>query len=128
MKSILYVGATLMIGASIYGFIDYKKTNHRKEFKGMYETSKTGEITNLSSTTKKKVELDESAIDKISVHPVTEVDNSVPAVKKTTLKEPTPVTKSKNVKKRKLNYKSFSRAPLKEEVPPAKVKTLSNEQ
>ena len=127
MKSILYVGATLMIGASIYGFIDYKKTNHRKEFKGMYETSKTGEITEPSPT-KKKVELDESATDKISVEPVTEGDYSVPAVKKTTLKEPTPKTKSKNVKKRKLNYKSFSRAPLKEEVPPAKVKTLSNEQ
>ena len=32
MKSILYVGATLMIGASIYGFVDYKKTSRNNEF------------------------------------------------------------------------------------------------
>ena len=36
MKSILYVGATLMIGASIYGFVDYNKTRNKKEFKNMY--------------------------------------------------------------------------------------------
>lgn len=36
MKSILYVGATLMIGASIYGFVDYKNTSHKKEFTDMY--------------------------------------------------------------------------------------------
>jgi hypothetical protein len=36
MKSILYVGAALMIGASIYGFADYKKTSEKKEFKTMY--------------------------------------------------------------------------------------------
>ena len=37
MKSILYVGATLMIGASIYGFIDYQKTSRKKEFTNMYK-------------------------------------------------------------------------------------------
>ena len=31
MKSILYAGAALMIGASIYGFVDYKKNSHKKE-------------------------------------------------------------------------------------------------
>ena len=36
MKSMLYVGATLMIGASIYGFVDYKQTHNKKEFKEMY--------------------------------------------------------------------------------------------
>ena len=36
MTSILYVGATLMIGASIYGFVDYNKTRDKKEFKDMY--------------------------------------------------------------------------------------------
>jgi hypothetical protein len=25
-----------MIGASIYGFVDYKQTSNEKEFKGMY--------------------------------------------------------------------------------------------
>ncbi len=37
MKSILYVGATLMIGASIYGFVDYEKTKNKKEFTNMYK-------------------------------------------------------------------------------------------
>jgi hypothetical protein len=36
MKSILYAGATLMIGACIYGFVDYSKTRNKKEFKNMY--------------------------------------------------------------------------------------------
>jgi autonomous glycyl radical cofactor GrcA len=40
MKSILYVGATLMIGASIYGFVDYKQTRGKKEFKEMYAEEK----------------------------------------------------------------------------------------
>ena len=40
MKSILYVGATLMIGASIYGFVDYKQTKGKKEFKEMYAEEK----------------------------------------------------------------------------------------
>ncbi len=40
MKSVLYVGATLMIGASIYGFVDYKHTQNKKEFKEMYTVAK----------------------------------------------------------------------------------------
>jgi hypothetical protein len=43
MKSMLYVGATLMIGASIYGFVDYKQTHNKKEFKEMYAEKKTVE-------------------------------------------------------------------------------------
>ncbi len=41
MKSILYVGATLMIGASIYGFVDYQKTSRNKAFTNMYGEKKT---------------------------------------------------------------------------------------
>jgi hypothetical protein len=37
MKTILYTGAFLMIGASIYGFIDYKKAENNQQFKTMYE-------------------------------------------------------------------------------------------
>ena len=37
MKAILYIGATLMAGASIYGFIDYKKSSHDKNFRNLYE-------------------------------------------------------------------------------------------
>jgi hypothetical protein len=38
----LYVGATLMIGASIYGFVDYRKNSQKKEFTDLYtEVKKT---------------------------------------------------------------------------------------
>lgn len=36
MKSILYVGAALMVSASIYGFIDYKKTSRNGDLDRMY--------------------------------------------------------------------------------------------
>ena len=43
MKSILYVGATLLIGASIYGFVDYEKTKNKKEFTDMYKEAEVTE-------------------------------------------------------------------------------------
>ncbi|MGZ8508845.1 MAG: hypothetical protein ACXWWA_00660, partial [Chitinophagaceae bacterium] len=42
MKPILYVGAALMISASIYGFVDYK-ANRNKEFKNMYAGEKVSQ-------------------------------------------------------------------------------------
>ena len=30
MKPLLYIGAALMMGAGIYGFVDYKKKNQKK--------------------------------------------------------------------------------------------------
>ncbi len=55
MKSILYVGATLMIGASIYGFVDYKKTSHNKEFTTMYEEKEVAEPTEVIVSEKNEV-------------------------------------------------------------------------
>ncbi len=40
MKKMLYAGAALMIGASVYGFVDYKRTSQKKEFKSMYVEEK----------------------------------------------------------------------------------------
>ena len=37
MKSILYAGAALMIGASVYGFVDYRQNSRNTEFKNLYE-------------------------------------------------------------------------------------------
>ncbi len=54
MKSILYVGATLMIGASIYGFVDYKQTSQKKEFTNMYVEEKTKEPVVVASEEKKE--------------------------------------------------------------------------
>lgn len=39
MKSILYIGAFLMIGAGIYGFVDYKQTSKKTEFSKMYDSN-----------------------------------------------------------------------------------------
>jgi hypothetical protein len=102
MKSILYVAATLMIGASIYGFVDYSKTSRHKEFKTMYdepevqtpvvpEEKKSSDVTTPETISKKEqagITTEEQA--------------------------PQPVKKIK--KKRTINYESFSRAPLREKV------------
>ena len=47
-----------MIGASIYGFVDYKKTSRNKEFANMYEEQKKDEpaITVIQKTTEPVVE------------------------------------------------------------------------
>ena len=55
MKTILYVGATLMIGASIYGFVDYKKTSRSKEFKKMYDSKEITESVITNDKTKEVV-------------------------------------------------------------------------
>lgn len=123
MKSILYVGATLMIGASIYGFVDYKQTQNKKEFKAMYVDKKTEPV---ASITDKKIP-----------DPAEKID--VTGTMKTG-KTPVDVTPSKEIKKavkkkKKLNHKIFSRAPLREEQeiivvesPTAEVKKTENKE
>jgi hypothetical protein len=36
MKALLLIGASLMAGAGIYGYADYKKANLKKEFQSLY--------------------------------------------------------------------------------------------
>ena len=50
MKSMLYVGATLMIGASIYRFVDYKQTSQKKEFTNMYDHKITAPVVEEEKT------------------------------------------------------------------------------
>ena len=45
MKAILYTGAALMIGASVYGFVDYRQTQHKKEFINLYKATGSSEET-----------------------------------------------------------------------------------
>lgn len=116
MKSILYVGATLMIGASIYGFVDYKKTSKEKEFNSLYNETKTPA----------------PVVDDDAIIPAVVIENPVEEKKQAELKdEPAainavtvqekekkavstkPVVK-KAKKKKKLDHRIFSRAPLKE--------------
>ncbi|HEX7902277.1 MAG TPA: hypothetical protein VF487_00260 [Chitinophagaceae bacterium] len=110
MKSILYVGITLMLGASIYGFVDYNQTNHRKEFKEMYEPAKM----EAPVVEEKKLPVtDERAgimeSKKISAEIETKKGESVAV--SVSSKEKQPVKKTK---KKKLDYREFSRAPLRE--------------
>jgi len=107
MKSILYVGATLMIGASIYGFVDYNKTRNKKEFKSMYAEK---ELTKAAVEEKLPVAVTE----KIAAPVVDKKE----ATGKTAVNNPTadkkPVAKIKKQKKRKFNTRLFSRGALDE--------------
>jgi len=140
MKSILYVGATLMIGASIYGFVDYKKTKQEKEFTSMYEGEKKKEpvIMAENKTTEPVVKKDMPVTEKkvvskkqdtgkedeirpikpigedemVSTKETKEIDN--PGI---SINVPSDNNIEKKVvkKKRKLSTKLFSRAPIRED-------------
>jgi hypothetical protein len=107
MKKFLLFGAVLMVGASIYGFVDYSKTKQTKEFSKMYDEPV---IKNAEEITTK----DEPVISKEEI-----VAEKKEAVKNSNVSKPAFVkkpVKRKIQKPRKVNYKSFSRAPLREEV------------
>lgn len=127
-----------MIGASIYGFVDYKQTSKKKEFKSMYVEEKhetPAIVTSMeiekpevkkeilkqtkSSVTKKTVMKKEEVIPGIKPIPadqklkVTNKDlSSFDEVKFDPSKETPDV---KNKKRKKINIELFSRAPLRED-------------
>lgn len=129
MKSILYAGATLMIGASIYGFVDYKQTSQQKEFTSMYEEKKT-KPSNVIEVTK----VTEPAVKPaVSKEVVTKKNRTVNKKKIVVEQKPTAfievapepaeeIVVVKKAKKKKLDHRIFSRAPLreyeKEDLPP----------
>jgi uncharacterized protein HemX len=101
MKSVLYVGATLMIGASIYGFVDYKKTQHKEGFKTMYTEVKepvTEPIAEKVVTENKLIATNNTSEAKT----VAEKKKTVPAKK----------IQKKIKKKRKISTRLFSRGGL----------------
>lgn len=137
----LYVGASLMIGASIYGFVDYKQTHNKKAFTDMYREVKTEaviseepvvvidgkkEITAVTSnvTTAKKNKAKKTAAADVEpvIKPISEDEmidrketKSIAESKVEVKTSPVP-TEKKIKKKKKLNHKIFSRAPLREEM------------
>lgn len=141
MKTMLYVGATLMIGASIYGFVDYKQTHNKKEFKEMYAEEKKATpvvieskepekpIVPAEKTTvvqvkkepaRKKTEIKEEIIQPIE--PINEADKMVTKDNIITNDKPLAIEPSKEntitqtvKKKRKIRREIFSRAPLRDE-------------
>ena len=141
MKSILYVGATLMIGASIYGFVDYKNTSRKKEFRSMYENQEkilpapleekkvndiipAKEVSEKADVKKSEVKTTnikkETEVPVISksrdfITPVDPIEAKTDATVKTDeLKETKSIKKMKANKSKKLNYKLFSRGSLEE--------------
>jgi hypothetical protein len=105
MKSILYVGATLMVGASIYGFVNYEQTSKKKEFTNMYKETET-EI----PETKKKTATLENDVSKMTSK--TEVGNKATAELNEQHVTETKKTSKKN--RRHFDTKLFSRGALDE--------------
>jgi hypothetical protein len=103
MKSIFYIGATLMIGAGIYGFVDYKKATHNREFNSLYEEKETAASKEFSKEA--PVLIKENLVMKTaSSATVLPKKEEIKPVART-------ATKRSNLKKKKkLDYKSFSRA------------------
>ncbi|MEK7225038.1 MAG: hypothetical protein AAB221_05080 [Bacteroidota bacterium] len=136
MKSIFYVGATLMIGASIYGFVDYQKTSRKKEFSNMYKEpvttdpekmvvekkvttaeNKTVLVTEKKANVKKNIVAKEESIagirpiaadEKLDAGTIANIEKA--GVTVTPSREAAKVVK----KKRKLNTKLFSRGAMDE--------------
>ena len=157
MKSILFAGAALMLGASIYGFVDYKQTHKKKEFREMYSEKKvTDPVISVTPdepapatdriadtkikpvAAKKKAASNETTVDPI--RPVAEEDKMTVKKKDLTNETVVPVELSEESsaikaikKKRKVRKEFFSRAPLRDDeevlIDPAKKekKTASKE-
>lgn len=139
MKSFLYAGAALMIGASIYGFVDYKQTHKKKEFREMYAEKKTGTPVTVALKDKSETPSDpvrsgktipaearkSATVKEKTVAPVQPIskEDKMTAEKKEFGKEPgvtaVPSEESSALKtvkkKRKIRKEFFSRAPLRDE-------------
>jgi hypothetical protein len=139
-----------MIGASIYGFVDYKKTSRNKEFTNMYEEKNvtepvavvTGnktepavkkEAANIQAVAKENKTLTKkTAVVKeemnTSIKPIAEEEKMVTSeakeIEKVSVNVPVSKTSSIEKKKRRLSTKLFSRGALDERYiePKAKVK------
>jgi hypothetical protein len=102
MKPLLLIGAALMAGAGIYGFVDYKKTNLRKEFQTLY---KEGPTKDVQVSTPAPPEVDPVPTDV----PVYVVKNG-----KVVPEKPAVTEKKLSKKPKKLRKEQFSRAAMEE--------------
>ena len=126
MKSILYIGAVLMTGACIYGFVDYRKTSNRKEFKSLYRTETASTKTALSPEQVRDVIAIEKVNEKTKIAEPATVNSDVDKTERA--KEISPVKTvngtRKFSKRKKLNYKLYSRAALEKFEPPVIVEDV----
>jgi hypothetical protein len=138
MKAFLITGIVLMTGASIYGFIDYKNSSRNKELTRLYRTEEpsavavakqptveikkdavkeTPEMKGGDKVVKKKTsEPVESSVKKTEGRTAGKMTiNPVESVKTETVGNTVVIAKPSSIKKKKkLNYKLFSRAALDE--------------
>lgn len=107
MKLILLIGGALMAGAGIYGFVDYKKASHRKEFQSLY----------IEKKEEPKQVVQEPVIEQITPVP-TDVPVYVVKNGKVVADKKPATTNKKNVKKKrkKVRFQEFSRAAIEEEI------------
>lgn len=140
MKSVLYAGAALMIGASIYGVVDMSNKSRKKEFTNLYkeETVKApvtdaGKNTGQSNASGDKTlsqATEKKTADKAQAGKGTASTKSAPATKQeknSTVNNGDNVFVGENLdpsndvdrkllkKRKKLSAKLFSRAPIREE-------------
>lgn len=106
MKKFLLVGTVLMVGVSIYGFVDYSKTKQSKEFSKMYDEPVVKNAEDITTKNEPVISKEEIVVEKKEA--VKNSNVSKPAF----VKKP---VKRKIQKPRKVNYKSFSRGSLREE-------------
>jgi hypothetical protein len=133
MKSILYAGAVLMAGACIYGFTDYRKTSTKNEFREMYTEEKQvvpasgelpketieaslAEVSKPQTVARKKsirpaeesgTDITLTAPERMDGTEMAEIGNS-----EVTVEPPKKISFKK--KKKRLDSKMFSRAPIRE--------------
>jgi len=107
-----------MIGAGIYGFADYKKTNLDKKFTNMYQDQ---EVTKTLETGKKDISDSENVLEKKQpaaekILPSPDKNEKI-TNSKMPRKEKATVSKIRKSTKRKvMSTKIFSRAPIREEI------------
>lgn len=133
MKSILYVGAALMVGASIYGFIDYKKTSRNGNLDRMYQSEEISQPVVIEEKTTQTVEpaptvaakqpefaiIPEKVVPakkkaikskRVAIDAVEKLETKPAVVSTSRLRENASIAPFKKVKRKKLDRELFSRA------------------
>lgn len=105
MKTMMYIGAALMVGASIYGYANYEKARKKKEFSEMYK--EPAPVARMVSQPEAPVVEEKADVSKTSKTAATKVD--LPVKKSTAAKT---TTERKIAKKRKIRREFFSRGGL----------------
>src|SRR4026207_813475 len=88
MKKFLFIGAILMVGASIYGFVDYSKTKQNKRFNNLYkETEAKDKAAVLPAMTEEDKSVSETDVPDVKKEAVKNSNVSKPAIVKKPVKQ-----------------------------------------